>query len=117
MTAVAISRPNNGGSGGERNRQQAVASSNLNAEEIVSTIETKIQTGAAAAAASSNSSSCEDNGGNESGEVTATDLANLRAVAFDSDEGDKVWVENDRLFFYVDTYHVIASLIFARQQC
>mmetsp|Transcript_16106 Transcript_16106/g.34975 ORF Transcript_16106/g.34975 Transcript_16106/m.34975 type:complete len:794 (+) Transcript_16106:62-2443(+) len=96
MTAVAISRPNNGGSGGERNRQQAVASSNLNAEEIVSTIETKIQTGAAAAAASSNSSSCEDNGGNASGEVTATDLANLRAVAFDSDEGDKAIPVLDR---------------------
>jgi hypothetical protein len=95
MTAVAISRPTNGGSGGDWHRQQAEASCNLNAQEIVSTIASKIHNGAVAAT-SSNSSSCEDNGGIGSGEVTATDLANLRDVAFDSDEGDKVWAENDR---------------------
>ena len=96
MTAVATTNDGNGGgaplkasSSGSRGAQLKAMSAE-EAQAILSSIASKIH-GTSSATATTATNAGEKSGGNDgTEEVTGADLANLRAVAFGSQEGKKV---------------------------
>ena len=90
---MTVSCPPSDGSGGDQQQETIMAgSSRRNIQEIVSKIASKIQNGGAnaLAGASLNFGASDSADAASSEGVTAADLADLRAVAFGSDEGNKV---------------------------
>ena len=90
MTTVHVATSKTDGSA--LNGGQVKAVSTEDAQAILSSISAKIYgTSATAGTSSTNTQGVGGGGGNDgAGEVTGADLANLRAVAFGSEEGKKV---------------------------
>ena len=96
-TASFFNNHDDGGSGSGTDGSastggQVKAVSMVDAQTVLSSISAKIYgTSATAGTSSTNTQGVGGGGGNDgAGEVTGADLANLRAVAFGSEEGKKV---------------------------
>ena len=97
MTAVATNsdssgtgppKANTNGSGTSSAQLKAVSAED--AQAILSNIASKIHGTPSATATSGTSAGAKSGGNDGTEEVTGADIANLRAVAFDSEEGKKV---------------------------
>ena len=95
MTAVATNSGSSGNGAPKANTNgsgsaQLKAVSAEDAQAILSNIASKIHGSSSATATTGTSAGAKSGGNDGTEEVTGADLANLRAVAFDSEEGKKV---------------------------
>ena len=95
MTAVATNIGSSGNGAPKANTNgsgsaQLKAVSAEDAQAILSNIASKIHGSSSATATTGTSAGAKSGGNDGTEEVTGADLANLRAVAFDSEEGKKV---------------------------